>query len=73
MRQHALIAICSILLGAPLLTLACLAIKAANARGGVSVDGSVELRKTCKIRVGQVVKLGDVQIAVVAGEEAPQD
>ena len=47
--------------------------KALVARGGVSVDGSVELRKTCKIRVGQVVRLGDAQITVVAGEEVPQD
>jgi ribosome-associated protein len=46
--------------------------KALVAGGGVSVDGSVELRKTCKIRVGQVVSLGDVQIAVVAGEEPQQ-
>ena len=43
--------------------------KALVAGGGVSVDGNVELRKTCKIRVGQVVSLGDVQITVVAGEE----
>ena len=45
--------------------------KALVAGGGVSVDGSVELRKTCRIRVGQVVSLGDVQITVVAGEEIP--
>ena len=45
--------------------------KALVAGGGVSVDGSVELRKTCKIRVGQVVRLGDVRITVVAGEEVP--
>lgn len=45
--------------------------KALVAGGGVSVDGGVELRKTCKIRVGQVVSLGDVQITVVAGEEVP--
>jgi ribosome-associated protein len=42
--------------------------KALVAGGGVTVDGSVELRKTCKIRVGQVVRLGDVEIRVVAGE-----
>jgi len=46
--------------------------KALVAGGGVSVDGSVELRKTCKIRVGQVVKLGEVEIRVVAGEPDPQ-
>lgn len=34
------------------------------AAGGVSVDGKVELRKTCKIRAGQVVALGDVRIKV---------
>lgn len=42
--------------------------KALVAAGGVSVDGKAELRKTCKIRVGQVVTLGDVEITVVAGE-----
>lgn len=36
------------------------------ASGAVSVDGEVELRKTCKIRAGQVVSLGDVRINVVA-------
>jgi len=46
--------------------------KALVAGGGISVDGSVELRKTCKIRVGQVVTLGDVEIKVVAGEPVPQ-
>lgn len=44
--------------------------KALVAGGGVSVDGSVELRKTCKIRIGQVVTLGDVEIRVVAAGEA---
>ena len=44
--------------------------KALVAGGGVLVDGSEELRKTCKIRIGQVVKLGDVEIRVVAGEDA---
>jgi ribosome-associated protein len=34
------------------------------AEGVVSVDGKVELRKTAKIRAGQVVTLGDVQIQV---------
>jgi ribosome-associated protein len=46
--------------------------KALVAAGGVSVDGNAELRKTCKIRVGQVVTLGEVQITVVAGTEVPQ-
>jgi ribosome-associated protein len=36
------------------------------ASGAVSVDGGVELRKTCKIRAGQVVTLGDVRIRVLA-------
>ncbi|HEY8085505.1 MAG TPA: RNA-binding S4 domain-containing protein [Methylophilaceae bacterium] len=34
------------------------------ASGVVSVDGAVELRKTAKIRAGQVVILGDVEIKV---------
>ncbi|MBI5613090.1 MAG: RNA-binding S4 domain-containing protein [Gammaproteobacteria bacterium] len=35
------------------------------ATGEVSVDGQVELRKTCKIRAGQTVRVGDVRIRVV--------
>lgn len=34
------------------------------ASGAVTVDGAVELRKTAKIRAGQVVRLGDVNISV---------
>lgn len=34
------------------------------ASGDVSVDGQQELRKTAKIRPGQVVTLGDVKIIV---------
>ena len=34
------------------------------ASGVVKVDGKQELRKTAKIRSGQVVKVGDVQIEV---------
>ncbi len=34
------------------------------ASGVVSVDGKQELRKTAKIRSGQVVTVGDVQIRV---------
>jgi ribosome-associated protein len=34
------------------------------ASGAVKVDGVVELRKTCKIRAGQVVLFGDTRIAV---------
>lgn len=40
------------------------------AAGDVSVDGRLELRKTCKIRAGQVVALGEVQINVVGASEA---
>jgi ribosome-associated protein len=36
------------------------------AAGDVSVDGRTELRKTCKIRAGQVVGLHGVQIHVIA-------
>lgn len=32
--------------------------------GLVMVDGSVELRKTCKIRAGQLVRYGDKEIMV---------
>lgn len=41
--------------------------KALVASGAVSVDGAVELRKTCKIKAGQRVSLGEVVIHVVAG------
>lgn len=34
------------------------------ASGQVEVDGAVELRKTCKIRAGQRVRVGDVEIRV---------
>ena len=34
------------------------------ATGVVKVDGKKELRKTAKIRAGQVVSLGDVRITV---------
>jgi len=39
------------------------------ASGRVQVDGQPELRKTCKIRAGQTVAVGDNVIRVV--EEAP--
>lgn len=39
--------------------------KAIVASGEVSVDGQVELRKTAKIRTGQLVTLGDVRIRVL--------
>jgi ribosome-associated protein len=38
------------------------------ASGAVAVDGKQELRKTCKLRAGQQVSLGDIRIQVVAGE-----
>lgn len=37
------------------------------ASGAVQVDGVVELRKTCKIRAGQTVTVGDASIRVAAG------
>jgi ribosome-associated protein len=40
--------------------------KALVASGVVAVDGVTELRKTCKIRGGQSVRVGDVDIQVVA-------
>ena len=39
--------------------------KALVASGQVKVDGQQELRKTAKIRAGQVVTLGDVRIHVI--------
>ena len=38
------------------------------ASGDVTVDGQQELRKTCKIRVGQVVMVGDDVKIVVSAE-----
>ena len=40
--------------------------KAIVASGAVTVDGEVELRKTAKIRAGQVVRLDQVEIHVRA-------
>lgn len=37
------------------------------ASGAVRVDGQVELRKTCKVRAGQVVSVADVQVRVRDG------
>ena len=42
--------------------------KALVAEGVVFVDGQVELRKTAKIRAGQVVSIRDVQINVSTQE-----
>jgi ribosome-associated protein len=36
------------------------------ASGAVAVDGSVETRKTAKIRAGQTVTLGDVAIHIAS-------
>ncbi len=44
--------------------------KAIVASGDVSVDGQVELRKTCKIHAGQVGRIEDVEIHVVALDTA---
>ena len=40
--------------------------KALVASGVVRIDGAVELRKTCKVRAGQVVRVGDNEIRVAA-------
>lgn len=40
--------------------------KAMVAAGGVDVDGAQELRKTCKVRAGQVVTLDGASITVLA-------
>jgi ribosome-associated protein len=40
--------------------------KALVASGGVRVDGIVELRKTAKIRTGQIVRLDSAEIRVLA-------
>ena len=40
--------------------------KAMVADGRVQVDGRDELRKTCKLRAGQVVSLAGVRITVLA-------
>jgi ribosome-associated protein len=45
------------------------AAKAMVAEGQVQVDGRDELRKTCKLRSGQVVSLAGVRITVRAPED----
>jgi ribosome-associated protein len=42
------------------------AAKALVAGGGVQVDGRDELRKTCKIRAGQVVGVHGARVRVIA-------
>ncbi len=44
--------------------------KALVAGGSVKVDGQVELRKTAKIRPGQVVEIGNVAIHVQGASAA---
>jgi ribosome-associated protein len=39
--------------------------KAMIAAGRVQVDGRDELRKTCKVRAGQVVQVGDARVRVL--------
>jgi ribosome-associated protein len=42
------------------------------AAGKVKVDGSIELRRSCKLRAGQQVEAGDVKIEILpAGSSAP--
>lgn len=45
--------------------------KAMVADGRVQVDGQLELRKTCKIRAGQVVALAGVRIRVQVAPAQP--
>lgn len=47
------------------------AAKGMVADGKVQVDGRPELRKTCKIRAGQVVAAGGVRVRVVAAGSTP--
>jgi ribosome-associated protein len=47
------------------------AAKALVADGRVQVDGRDELRKTCKIRPGQVVAVAGVRVRVMADPDAP--
>jgi ribosome-associated protein len=47
------------------------AAKAMVAAGLVQVDGRDELRKTCKIRAGQVVAVTGSRVRVMADPDAP--
>ena len=49
------------------------AAKAMVAEGRVQVDGREELRKTCKIRAGQVVAVAGARVRVAAGPAATTD
>ena len=47
--------------------------KSMVAAGKVQVDGQLELRKTCKLRAGQVVSLAGVRVRIEApANEEPQ-
>jgi ribosome-associated protein len=46
--------------------------KAMVAAGLVQVDGRQELRKTCKLRAGQVVALAGTQLRLVAMAAGPE-
>ncbi len=46
------------------------AAKAMVAEGRVQVDGREELRKTCKIRAGQVVAVAGARVRVMADPDA---
>ena len=48
------------------------AAKAMVAAGAVQVDGRDELRKTCKLRAGQVVSVSGARVRVVALPIVPQ-
>jgi ribosome-associated protein len=47
------------------------AAKAMIAEGLVSVDNALETRKARKLRIGQVVRLGDEEIHIVASPSEP--
>lgn len=52
------------------------AAKALVAAGAVAVDGQTELRKTCKLRAGQVVSVAGARVrllAAQASDAAPPD
>lgn len=47
--------------------------KAMVAAGKVQVDGQDELRKTCKVRAGQVVAVHGARVRVAAAREQPAE
>lgn len=48
------------------------AAKALVADGQVSVDGQVETRKACKLRAGQVVRVGEDEVVIQAANSVPE-